>query len=326
MLSQTKEEILKLLFQHKETFISGQAICEQLGCSRTAVWKHITELRKEGYTIESVQKRGYKLLEAPKRLTKEEVLANLNSRYFGKVIDFHEVVPSTQKIAHHLAEDGATHGTLVLADEQAGGRGRLGRVWHSPKGTGIWMSLILKPDLTINRIPQLTLLAAVAIVRSIKKVSDVDCSIKWPNDILFEGKKLVGILTELQSEMENVRAVIIGMGINVNIEWADMPAEIRDIATSLKIITGKTQSRVMLIQTIMTELEKLYDLYLNEGFEVIKPMWETYALSIGKVIRARTMQGEVLQGVAKGINNDGVLLLEDDQGVVHHIYSADIEI
>ena len=296
VLSQTKEEILTLLFKNKHTYISGQSISESLGCSRTAVWKHISELRKEGYMIDSAQKKGYRLVEPLEKLTKEEILAHLTTERFGRIIDFHEVVVSTQKIAHHLAEDGASEGTLVLADEQNGGRGRLGRVWHSPKGSGIWMSLILRPQLLINQIPQLTLITAVAIVRAIKRVTGVECGIKWPNDILFNGKKVVGILTELQAEVENVRAVIIGMGINVNVEAQDMPEDLNEIATSLKIITGKIQSRAKLIQAILSELEALYDTYLENGFSVIKTMWESHAVSLGKIISARTFNGEVIKG------------------------------
>jgi len=323
-VSQTKAETLKTLLYHQHQYVSGQSLCEQLGCSRTAIWKQINELRKEGYTIDSVQNKGYKLITMPNKLIKELIDMLLKTECFGRQLTYYDTVSSTQKMAHHLAEDGAVEGTLVIADEQTGGRGRLGRAWHSPKGTGIWMSCILRPILGVDQIPQLTLIAAVAIVRAIKQVSGIDCGIKWPNDILYDGKKLVGILTELQAEVGSVRAVVIGMGINVNVDAEAIPDELRSIATSLKIISGEVQSREHLIAAIMFELETLYHIYLEEGFSMIKQIWESHALSIGQHIRARLADGEVLCGTALGINDDGVLLLKDDLGMIHPIYSADI--
>jgi len=323
-VSQTKVKTLKTLLQHQHHYVSGQALCEKLGCSRTAIWKQINELRKEGYTINSVQNKGYKLIAMPSKLIKEMIDMILKTDCFGRHLTYYDTISSTQKIAHHLAEDGAVEGTLVIADEQTGGRGRLGRAWHSPKGTGVWMSCILRPTLDMERIPQLTLVAAVAIVRAIKQVSGVRCGIKWPNDILYDGKKLVGILTELQAEVGSVQAVIIGMGINVNSDAESIPDELRSIATSLKIISGEAQSREHLIAAIMLEFEMLYRMYLEEGFSVIKQLWESHALSIGQPIRARLADGKVLCGTALGINDEGVLLIKDDQEMIHHIYSADI--
>ncbi|MGV3488110.1 MAG: biotin--[acetyl-CoA-carboxylase] ligase [Tuberibacillus sp.] len=320
----TKQSILMMLFQHPQEFVSGQAICEQIGCSRTAVWKHIKELQKEGYTIESVPKRGYRLVSSHNRLSSAEIQAGLETRSFGRHIVYEESIASTQKVAHHLAEDGAKEGTLVVADEQTSGRGRLGRQWFSPKGTGVWMSLILRPQLPLNRIPQLTLATAVAVVKGIKKITGVECQIKWPNDVYYQGKKLVGILTELQAEEDHAKAVIIGIGMNVNLAAEDIPYDIKDIATSLQIITGTHCNRAHLIQAILTELEGLYDIYISEGFSVIKILWESYAMHLGRTIMARTVNGEMIKGVAKGINEDGVLLLEDEGGNVHYIYSADI--
>jgi BirA family transcriptional regulator, biotin operon repressor / biotin---[acetyl-CoA-carboxylase] ligase len=322
----TKQEILQILFQHPEEFISGQAICEKLGCSRTAVWKQVKELEKEGYRIESVQKRGYRLTGTPNKLSAAEIKAHLETESLGQNVVYEESISSTQKLAHHLAEDGAASGTLVVADEQVSGRGRLGRPWHSPKGTGIWMSLILRPELPLNKIPQLTLTTAVAIVKAIKKVAKVDCQIKWPNDILYNGKKLVGILTELQAEENRAKAVIIGIGMNVNLTSDDIPDEIKNIATSIQMLTGEPCSRAHLIQSIMKEMEILYRLYLSEGFSVIKVMWEAYALNIGQTVIARKVNGESIKGLAKGITDDGVLLVEDQTGELHHIYSADIEL
>lgn len=325
-VARTKDQILTMLLKNMNAFVSGQAICDRLGCSRTAVWKHIQELQKEGYIIESVPRRGYRLVQRPDRLSEAEIKAGLKCQVFGRTIIYKESVVSTQKIAHFLAEDGAEEGTLVVSDEQTGGRGRLGRTWHSPKGSGIWMSLILRPALPFHRTPPLTLMAAVAVVRAIHAATGLRCAIKWPNDVLYEGKKLVGILTEMQAEENRVRAVIIGIGMNVNTPSDAFPEELKETATSLKIITGKAYARAELIQAILFELESLYHLYLTEGFRAIKLMWESYSTSLGKRIRARTAHGDVVTGVAKGITDDGVLLVEGDDGRVHPIYSADIDL
>lgn len=319
-----QQALLEILFENKNGYISGQTISNQLGCSRTAVWKHIKDLENKGYHIESIHKKGYKLISAPNELSEGEILAGLKTEKLGKKIIFKEKIPSTQKLAHHLAEDGTPHGSLVLADQQLTGRGRLGRQWHSPKGTGIWMSLIIRPELSPQRAPQLTLLTAVAIVKAIQDVTQVECQIKWPNDILYQGKKLVGILTELQAEVDVTKAVIIGIGMNVNIDKNQFPDDLVDKATSIKEITGKEFRRSTIIQTILFEFEKLYNIYLQEGFSIIKLLWESYAVSIGQVIKVRLPRGNELLGKAKGINEEGVLLLEGNDGEIHHIYSADI--
>ncbi|MFC7392656.1 biotin--[acetyl-CoA-carboxylase] ligase [Scopulibacillus cellulosilyticus] len=325
-MSKTKNHILKLLFKNRNDYISGQKISDEIGCSRTAVWKHIKELENEGYTIASVHKRGYKLIDAPDQLSEAKIYAGLTTKTLGHHLVYQDEIPSTQKKAQHLAEDGAEEGTVVLADEQTSGRGRLGRSWHSPKGTGIWMSLIIRPDIPIHKAPQFTLLTAVAVVKAVKHVTGLDCEIKWPNDILYKGKKFVGILTELQAEAADVKAIIVGIGINVNAAIDDFPEELKDIATSLRAEAGTAFDRAELIQEILKAFEDLYKSYMDEGFGLIKLLWESYAISLGRQIYARTANGTVVQGLAQGINDEGVLLLKDKDGKIHKIYSADIEI
>lgn len=325
-MSATKTKIITMLESNPKIYLSGQMISETCGVSRTAVWKHIKELQNEGYEIHSLPRKGYQLIKSGSKLTEERILAGLATHTVGQCLKVYSELPSTQKTAHHLAEDGATNGSVVIADEQTNGRGRLGRQWDSPRGKGIWMTLILRPDLQIKATPQLTLLASVAVVKGIKEVTGIECGIKWPNDILYEGKKLVGILTELQAEGQQLKALIIGIGLNVNTDVSSFPKELCEIACSLKTITGKEWDRVAVIQSILKSFENLYDIYLQEGFGVIKLLWESYALSIGKSIHARTMNGEVIKGLAKGINDEGVLLLEDNDQHTHLIYSADIEL
>ena len=325
-MDEKKERILNLLLKKQDSYISGQVISEALGVSRTAVWKHIQGLEELGYRIQSVHKKGYQLKAMPDTLNRVELERGLKTCFIGREMVIEESVTSTQKVAHHLAEDKAIDGTVVLADEQTGGRGRLGRAWHSPKGTGIWMSLILRPDLPIQKTPQITLLTAVSVARAIQNVTKLGVQIKWPNDILFQGKKLCGILTELQAEEGKVKSVIVGIGVNVNVSETDLPQELHEVATSLKMIMGQSVSRNSLICSILGEFEDLYTIYLEEGFHMIKILWESYAASFGRTVNARTLKGDVIRGKAQGITDDGVLLLVDNEGTTHHIYSADIEL
>ncbi|EIT86616.1 bifunctional protein BirA [Fictibacillus macauensis ZFHKF-1] len=320
-----RQHLLQLLMEQRGSFVSGQEISDELGCSRTAIWKHISELRKEGYVIDAVQRKGYQLMYAPNRVTEPEIKRHLQSTVLAKHIRYEESVKSTQEIAQRLSYEHCPEGTLVIADEQTGGRGRLGRSWQSPKGSGIWMSLILRPDIPLQKSPQLTLLAAVSVAKAIYKTTGMQAEIKWPNDILLNGKKAVGILTELQAESDRIHAVIIGIGINVNVAETEFDPSLRDIATSLKIEGNEDVNRAKLVACIMEEMETLYHEYLQNGFGLIKLLWEGYAESIGKRIRVRTLH-EQKEGIAKGITEEGVLLLEDDLGEIHHIYSADIEI
>ncbi|MBM7692620.1 BirA family biotin operon repressor/biotin-[acetyl-CoA-carboxylase] ligase [Peribacillus deserti] len=319
-----RKVLLEAFHQANGGFVSGQNLAEIMGCSRTAVWKHIEELRKDGYEIEAIRKKGYRINKSPGKLSGNSILLGLETKMMGKHISYHESLPSTQKIAHKLADSGAEEGTLVIADEQTEGKGRLLRTWHSAK-TGIWMSLVLRPKIPMHQAPQLTLLAAVAIVQAIEDTTSLLPAIKWPNDILINGKKVTGILTEMQAEADRIHSVIIGIGINVNQGLEDFPDEIKETATSLSIEEGQPISRTSIIQSFLKHFEILYNLFLKEGFKPIKLLWESYAVSLGKEIKASTLTG-VLYGKAIGITEDGVLLLKDDEGEIHNIYSADIEI
>jgi BirA family transcriptional regulator, biotin operon repressor / biotin---[acetyl-CoA-carboxylase] ligase len=320
-----REELLTLFCNCEEDFISGQALSEKLNCTRTAIWKHIEELRKEGYSIEAVQKKGYRLISRPDRFTEDTIKYGLTTKYLGQNLIAYDKVTSTQKLAYQFAQEGVNDGTIVIAEEQTLGKGRLDRAWHSPAGTGIWMSMIIRPKLLPHQAPQLTLLTAVAIVRAIENHLNIDCEIKWPNDILIGGKKAVGILTELHADPDRINSVIIGIGINVNTKENDFPDELKQIATSLTIAKGEEVNRVSLVQAILVSFENLYENYLTHGFEMIKLLWESYSTSIGKEIVARTLHGSI-KGYAKGITSEGVLMLEESDGKMHYIHSADIEL
>ena len=319
-----RAKLLEAFSKADGEFISGQKISDYIGCSRTAVWKHMEELRKEGYELEAVRRLGYRITKKPDKISSNEIQLGLKTTMMGRHIHFEEIVSSTQKIARNLANEGVEEGTIVVADQQTNGKGRMARVWYSPKGTGIWMSMIIRPNLPINQTPQLTLLTAVAIVQAIEELTPLKPEIKWPNDIMLNGKKLVGILTELQAEADQVHSVIIGTGINVNQKVADFPEDLQKIATSICIETGTVWERAQFIQMILLKFEGLYSLFLSQGFKPIKLLWESYAISLNKKIIARTLNGTV-EGKAIGIDDDGVLLIETNNRVIERIYSADID-
>ncbi|GAB7387551.1 biotin--[acetyl-CoA-carboxylase] ligase [Bacillaceae bacterium] len=320
-----RERLLKIFKEADGEFVSGEELSRRLHCSRTAIWKHIEELRQEGYAFEAVRRSGYRLLYAPDRITPEEIKAHLQTKTFGKRIIYKESIDSTQLLAGQAAKEGAPEGTLVVADEQTGGKGRLGRSWHSPKGTGVWMSLIVRPAIVLQKAPQLTLLTSVAMTRAIRELTGLAAVIKWPNDIYLNGKKVCGILTELNAESDRVNYMIIGVGINVNTAQEDFPPELQKIATSLYAEGKRQVPRARLVQRFLEEMERLYHLYLLHGFAPIKEDWERYAISLGKYVRVRMLSG-ILEGWAKEIDADGALLLEDAAGRVTKVYSADIEI
>lgn len=325
MQTEIRKALLDAFTKAGESYLSGQYIAELIGCSRTAVWKHIEELRKEGFQLAAVRRKGYRIISTPETILADEIRLGLQTEFIGKNIHYEDSVDSTQKIALRLANDNAAEGTVVIAEEQVSGRGRMNRKWNSPKYTGIWMSLILRPNIPLMQAPQLTLLAAVAVSKAIEELTGLSPEIKWPNDILLHHKKVTGILTELQAESDRINSIIIGMGINVNQQLDDFPDELKSIASSLLIEKGEKVSRAALIKGIFKHFENLYLLYLEKGFMPIKLLWESYAISIGKHIIARTIQNTI-EGKALGITDDGVLQIEDEHGRIHNVYSADIEV
>ena len=231
-----KSEILSAL-RSADGYVSGQELCEKFGVSRTAVWKAINQLKQAGYEIEAVQNKGYHIVSSPDILSRTELESNRKTTWVGEEIHYFDSTDSTNTRAKRLAEDGAVHGTLVVADEQTGGRGRRGRAWESQKGVSIYMSLVLKPEIEPNHASMLTLITAMAVAGGIEKTTGLECKIKWPNDIVIHGKKVCGILTEMSTQMDYINYIVIGIGINVQNE--SFPEEIGEVATSLRIESGK---------------------------------------------------------------------------------------
>ncbi|RAU95552.1 biotin--[acetyl-CoA-carboxylase] ligase [Paenibacillus sp. YN15] len=318
-----KQRLLELFKSAGGGYLSGGEISKALEVSRTAVWKHIQALKEDGFTFEAVPRRGYKLLSQPDTLSPDDLLPLLRTRVLGKSIHCFDEVDSTQNVAQRLIRDGAPEGTLVLAERQTAGRGRLGRHWHSPKGKGIYMSLVVKPEIPLHLTPHLTLLAAVALNRAIRKVvPEVEPGIKWPNDLLIGGKKISGILLESSAENEQLQYIVTGVGISCNLERSDYPEELADRATSLLIESGRRIDRARLIAQFLGQLEELYGLYYSQGFSPIQTLWEASAVTLGQTVRSSDANGS-FEGTAVGLNEWGGLRLRLADGSERTIYSAD---
>ena len=320
-----KEKILSQLINAKGEPVSGQKLADELHISRTMIWKHLKSIEEDGYVIEAIKKKGYVLQSIPDLVIPEQIIPNLKTKQLGRTIEYYTTCESTQIIAADKAREAAPHGTVVIAEEQTDGRGRLDRSWNSTANKGIWMSVIIRPAISPQFAAQFTLVSAVAITQAIQEVTNLTPEIKWPNDILINGKKVTGILTELQADMDIVHSIIIGIGVNVNQELSAFEESIQKTATSLKIENGEEIDRSLLVAKILYYLEKYGELYVENGFKPIKILWESHNCTIGKRIRATTLQ-ETLEGVALGITNDGVLEIKLDSGEIRGVYSADIHL
>jgi BirA family transcriptional regulator, biotin operon repressor / biotin---[acetyl-CoA-carboxylase] ligase len=301
--------------------ISGERLAAQLGLSRAAVWKRVHRLKALGYAIEGSPRRGYCLLAVPDKLLAEEVLQGLKTHVLTGPVHHFETLDSTNNLAKELAAREAPEGTVVIAETQTGGRGRLGREWNSPPGVGLYVSVVLRPMLPPMELPQITLTAAVAVVRATQRVTGVAPGIKWPNDLLLGGKKLGGILTEMETESDRIRHVVIGLGLNVN--NSDFPPELAGLATSLAQTVGVTFSRVDLLKAWLEEFEALYERFLNQGFPEILQEWKRYTVTLGRAVTVRQGPREI-SGQAVDVAPDGALLIHTPGGEVVRVTSGEI--
>ena len=301
--------------------LSGEALAARLGLSRAAVWKRINRLKAQGYAIVGSPRRGYRLLAATDRLLPAEIALGLQARRLTGPVHHFDEVASTNDLAKELAAQGAPEGTLVVAEAQTGGRGRLGRQWESPAGTGLYVSLLLRPPLPPTEMPQITLTTAVAVARAVTRVTGVAPGIKWPNDLLLDDRKLGGILTEMETESEQIRHVVVGLGLNVN-----NPAftkELEPIATSLALATGRRHSRLKILQAWLEEFEELYGRFLAREFAGILDEWRRLTVTLGRRVTVR--QGPVtICGQALDVAPDGALLVETEAGEVVRVTSGEI--
>lgn len=320
-----KAEILKLL-RESGGYVSGQRLCEEFGVSRTAVWKVIKQLKEEGYHVEAVKNRGYRIVEIPDVLSREELESLLagKTRWAGQEIHYFPETDSTNIRAKQLAENGASHGTLVVAEQQNAGRGRRGRGWVSPPGCSIYMSILLRPEFLPEKAPMMTLVMAYSVTESLRAYTGLDIQIKWPNDVVLNGKKLVGILTEMNTEIDYINHVVIGVGINVNMN--SFSEEIAGTATSLRIETGKLVKRSTLIAEIMGRFERDYEEYVREGnLSGIREAYNRLMVNCGKEVRILGVQ-EPFRALALGINDNGELLVRKEDGSEEAVYAGEVSV
>lgn len=315
--------ILELL-RRQEGFLSGEDIGKELSITRAAVWKGIKKLREEGYEIEAVTNRGYRLTNPETMYNKRELEQGLKTKTMGQSIYFYEETDTTNNRARELALEGAPEGTLVIAEKQTAGRGRRGKVWESPLGTGIWMSLVLRPQIMPAEASVLTLLCGLATAEAIEAETGLSAGIKWQNDILINGKKAVGILTEMDCEMSQVHFVIPGIGINVN--TASFPPEIADIATSLYLECGKTVSRRRLLHKVLERLEEHYETFLRTGsFAAMLEDYRKHCITLGKEVHV--LGREPFFAEALDITPEGELLVRRaDNGKEEVVFSGEVSI
>jgi len=301
-------------------YISGEEISRQLKVSRAGIWKYIQELRHAGYDIVAVPHLGYKLVSSPDKLLAHEIQFGLNTKTFGKKVIYYESITSTMEPAFRLGVEGEAEGTVVCAESQTKGKGRLGRSWVSPKGKGIYMSVVLRPPLAPAQASQVTLLSAVAVCEAVNLSCSVNAKIKWPNDILVNDRKLAGILTELNAEMDCVRFLVVGIGINVNTPLGLLPEH----STSLKHELKKHINRIEVLREILRRLEFWCDtLRSPEGFQLVIQRWKELSMTIGRRVRVLDASGEV-EGEAVDLDKNGGLVIRHDSGITMKRMSGDV--
>ena len=318
-----KSEILRLL-KESEGYLSGQQLCDRFQVSRTAVWKVIEQLKKEGYQIEAVRNKGYRLIDSPDVMSRAEIESLTKGRWAGAQVVYYEETDSTNNRAKEAGAKGCGHGTLFVAERQAAGKGRRGRGWESPAGTSIYMTLLLRPAILPAKAPQLTLLMAVAVVEGIREVTGINCQIKWPNDIVLHGRKVCGILTEMSTEIDYINHVVIGVGVNVNQET--FPEELRERAISLKTELGGSIRRSELIAAVMESFEACYETFLKtEDLSVLKARYNSLLVNKDEKVRVLEPRNEY-EACALGINDSGELMVRTQDGQEKAVYAGEVSV
>src|SRR5512138_578634 len=306
----SEEFVLAFLAEAGDEFVSGEVISDKLGLTRAAVWKHVEALRAQGYRIDAFPARGYRLAGIPDRLGPLELRPLLGTHDLGQVLHCYEEIGSTSDRAKELAEEGAEHGEVVIAESQTAGRGRRGRAWISPPGKNLYFSVVLRPDLTPSRAAELTLVGSLALCDALRQAG-VAAGIKWPNDLLVSGRKIAGILTELAAEPDRVHWVVLGAGVNVNARREDFPPELQDQATSVLIERGEPAPRVLFAAACLTALEAWVDVHAEQGFAPIRAAWRERSVTLGREVRVQS-DGRDVVGTATDIDDQGALLVRTE--------------
>ena len=318
------EKILDALRPAGEMYTSGEELCKLSGISRAAIWKRMEKLREEGYEIEASPHLGYRLFRIPDAMIPCEIKWKLKTRVLGREVISYKKVDSTNVVAYELAEKGLKEGAVIFAEEQAKGKGRLGRTWNSQACCGIYMSCILRPMMAPNEIPKITLIAAVAVAKAIRGFTGLDAMIKWPNDILINGRKVCGILTEMKAEQDRVDFIILGIGVNVNTPASGLPAGGSSLSDESHKI-GRTGgiSRVDLAKRILESLEEHYNILKNRGSPAIIDEWKGLSAMLGSRVKI-TLPARSFEAHAHDIDPDGALVVRLDSGVLEKVTSGDV--
>lgn len=318
-----KKKILNILKKYEGEYVSGEKLSEELGITRAGIWKHMKSLKEAGYEIESVSNKGYKLIGTPDKIDEEEVAPFLKTKYIGRTFNHHEEIDSTNTEAKRECAKNVIEGMVVTAEAQTKGKGRLGRQWESPKSTGIWMSVVLTPDISPVLAPKTTIIGAAAVYSALKDMG-INAGIKWPNDIVVEGKKVCGILTEMNAEIERINYIILGIGINVNMD--EFPGELKEKATSLKVQLSEEVSRKELTAKVLNYLEYYYDLFKSTGSikEVIN-ICRKGSVLLGKEVRVINGGKETIC-TAVDIDEDGELIVKHEDGTLHKVLSGEVSV
>lgn len=311
-------------------YVSGQQLCDRLGVSRTAVWKVVNQLKEEGYLIESAPHKGYRLVESPSDVySGSEISSRLHTKWAGRKLYFFEATGSTNPDAKRFAEEGDPHGTTVVADRQTAGRGRRGRSWESPAGSSIYFTIVLRPEFAPDKASMVTLVMALSVAEAIQEVTGLATGIKWPNDIVVNGKKVVGILTELSMtpEMNEIQFLVAGVGVNVNQDsLEEFPEEIRETATSLKMESGHRIARAVLLERILARFEADYEAFEQTlDLSGLKERYEAHLAGRNAGVRVLDPAGEYT-GVSRGITETGELIVERDDGERVLVYAGEVSV
>jgi len=320
-----KSQILSLL-RNSGDYISGQEICEHFGVSRTAVWKVIKQLKEEGYRIEAVQNKGYRLTDCFDVLNGDELKSRMETKWAGRTVYFFDKTGSTNIDAKKFAAEGAPHGTLVVADNQENGRGRRGRTWQSPAGSNVYFTIVLRPVFEPDKASMLTLVMAMSVAETIRDYCGIRAQIKWPNDIVVHKKKVCGILTEMEIALEtnDIQYVVIGVGININQE--EFPEEMKEIASSLVNEGGRKVSRAEMIQKVMESFEKNYESFVEvKDLSQMREAYDALLVNKDRQVKILDPKGEYT-GIARGINEKGELLVQREDGQLERVYAGEVSV
>lgn len=328
-----KAQILALLRENQKTntFVSGQELCGHFGVSRTAIWKVMEGLKKEGYELEAVSNKGYRLLAEPEIYSQAAIESRLTTKWAGRPLHFYESIDSTNLRAKQAAEEGEGTGALFVADMQTAGRGRRGRSWDSPAGTNVYYTILLKPEFPAENAPMLTLVMALSVTKAIRRTleamettKDWNIGIKWPNDIVMSGKKVCGILTEMSMEQEYIQHIVIGVGLNIRVQ--EFPEELRDHAASIDEQCGGRISRSELVAVIMEEFEHDYEIFLQtQDLTGLRDSYAEYLLNRDREVCVLDPKGE-WRGIARGINGTGELIVERKDGTIVEVYAGEVSV